>query len=65
MDEKNSRVDLTIQDCASGDYDGKCIDVTIEGRETNQTRTDVEGNEVKVESIFPGKMRLRLKLGNL
>jgi len=35
MDEKNSRVDLTIQDCASGDYDGKCIDVTIEGRETN------------------------------
>ena len=36
--EKNCRVDLTIQDCANTlELEGKCIDVTIEGKKINAT----------------------------
>ncbi len=66
VDEKNARVDLTIQDCANNiELEGKCIDITIEAR--SETVTVIEtGEKIEMKNVlFPSKMRIRLKLGNL
>lgn len=65
-DEKYSLVDITIQDCASTviEHSSTCLDVTIEGKPINATEVQT-GRQVELNNIFPSKISIRLKLGDL
>jgi len=65
VDEKSTRVNLTITDC-SGDValKGQCLDLTLVGLPVNYTDPTTGEQKLK-ESIFPGKIHFRLQLGIL
>jgi len=65
VDEKSARVNLTIQECGeSGELDGTCVELVIEG--IRDDKTDAQGNVIEdTVKYFPEKMRLRLKTASL